>query len=135
LRVNFSLALQEVRSADSILERKLTRMKIETIVRSAALAAALVTAIPAISKPVAKTISISHSARLGKSDLSAGQYNLVIDGTKATVTKNRKTLAESEGRWEERDAKSQYDSVLLGENGQVKEIRFGGQTRVFVLSE
>jgi hypothetical protein len=122
-------------SADSILERKLTRMKIETILRSASLAAALLAAVPAISKPVAKTISISQNARLGKADLRAGEYNLVIDGTRATVTKNRKTLAESEGRWEERDAKSQYDSVLLGENGQVREIRFGGQKRVFVLSE
>ncbi len=110
-------------------------MKIATILRSAALAAALVTAIPAISKPVSKTINISHNSKVGKADLQAGEYNLIIDGTKATVQKNRKTLAESEGRWEDRDAKSPYDSVLLGANGQVKEIRFGGQKRVFVLSE
>ena len=35
----------------------------------------------------------------------------------------------------ERSAKSVYDSLLLGENGQVREVRFAGQTRVFVFSE
>jgi len=44
-------------------------------------------------------------------------------------------VAESEGRWEDRDTKSNYDAVLLGENGQVKEVRFSGQKRVFVFSE
>jgi len=33
---------------------------------------------------------------------------------------------------EDRDTKSSYDAVLLGENGQVKEVRFSGQKRVFV---
>ncbi|MDP9146338.1 MAG: hypothetical protein M3N22_01660 [Acidobacteriota bacterium] len=110
-------------------------MKIETILRSVALAAALATALPALSKPVNKTISISQNSKVGKSELRAGEYNLLIDGTKATVVKNRKTVAETEGRWEERDSKSMYDSVLLGEGGQVKEIRFSGQKRVFVLND
>jgi hypothetical protein len=44
-------------------------------------------------------------------------------------------VAESEGRWEDRSAKSAYDSVLIGENGQVKEVRFAGQARVFVFNE
>jgi hypothetical protein len=111
-------------------------MKIQSFVRSAALVAALAaTTVPAFSKPVAKTISISQSAKVGKADLQAGEYRLLIDGTKATVVKNKTTVAESEGRWEDRDAKSQYDAVLLGENGQVREVRFAGQKRVFVFSE
>ena len=40
-----------------------------------------------------------------------------------------------EGRWEERDTKSNYDAVLLSETGQVKEVRFSGQKRVFVFNE
>lgn len=90
---------------------------------------------PAFSKPVAKTINITQNAKLGKADLQAGEYRLLIDGNKATVMKNKTTVAESEGRWEDRDAKSDYDAVLLGQNGQVKEVRFSGQKRVFVFSE
>jgi hypothetical protein len=111
-------------------------MKIQSFIRSAALVAALTaTTMPAFSKPVAKTINITQNAKLGKADLQAGEYRLLIDGNKATVMKNKTTVAESEGRWEDRDAKSDYDAVLLGQNGQVKEVRFSGQKRVFVFSE
>ncbi len=68
-------------------------------------------------------------------DLKAGEYRLQIDGNKATVQKGKLVVAESEGRWEDRSSKSAYDSVLVGEGGQVKEVRFAGQTRVFVFSE
>jgi hypothetical protein len=111
-------------------------MKIQSFLRSSALVAVLVAStVPAFSKPLAKTINISHDAKVGKADLQAGQYRLLIDGNKATVIKNKTTVAETEGRWEDRDAKSNYDAVLLGEKGQVKEVRFSGQKRVFVLSE
>jgi len=110
-------------------------MKTNSFVRSMALLAAIALAVPAFAKPFAKTISIAQTARLGKSELKAGEYRLQIDGTKATVQKGKQTIAESEGRWEDRSAKSNYDSVLVGENGQVKEVRFAGQTRVFVFSE
>jgi hypothetical protein len=111
-------------------------MKVQSLVRSAALVAALVVStVPAFSKPLAKTINISQNAKVGKADLRAGEYRLLIDGNKATIIKNKTTVAESEGRWEDRDAKSSYDAVLLGENGQVKEVRFSGQKRVFILSE
>ncbi len=111
-------------------------MNFKSVVRSAALVAALAVAtVPAFSKPVSKTINISQNAKLGKADLQAGEYRLMIDGNKATVVKNRTTVAESEGRWEDRDNKSGYDAVLLGDNGQVKEVRFSGQKRVFVFNE
>jgi len=111
-------------------------MKIQSLVRSAAFVAALVgSTMPAFSKPLAKTINFSQNAKVGKADLKAGEYRLLIDGNKATVIKNKTTVAESEGRWEDRDAKSNYDAVLLGDNGQVKEVRFSGQKRVFILSE
>jgi hypothetical protein len=110
-------------------------MKSNSLVRSIALLAAIALVTPAFAKPFAKTISISQSARLGKSELKAGEYRLEIDGTKATVHKGNQVVAESEGRWEDRSSKAAYDSVLLSESGQVKEVRFSGQTRVFVFSE
>jgi hypothetical protein len=110
-------------------------MKFNSILRSLALAAALASTVPLLAKPFSKTINIAQSAKIGKADLRAGEYRLLIDGNKATVQKGRETIAESEGRWEERATKSPNDSVLIGENGQVKEVRFSGQTRVFVFSE
>jgi hypothetical protein len=110
-------------------------MKTNSFVRSLALLAAIALAVPAFAKPFAKTINISQSAKLGKSELRAGEYRLQIDGNKATVQRGKQVVAESEGRWEDRSTKSVYDAVLLSETGQVKEVRFAGQARVFVFSE
>ena len=110
-------------------------MKNSSFFRCFALLAALVLAVPLLAKPFSKNISLAQSAKLGKAELQAGEYRLMIDGNKATVEKGGKVVAESEGRWEDRSTKSVYDSLLLGENGQVREVRFAGQTRVFVFSE
>jgi hypothetical protein len=110
-------------------------MKTNSFVRGMALLAAFALAVPVFAKPFTKTINISQTAKLGKSELTAGEYRLQIDGNKATVQKGKQVVAESEGRWEDRSSKSTYDSVLLGEGGQVKEVRFAGQARVFVFSE
>jgi predicted membrane-bound mannosyltransferase len=110
-------------------------MKTNSFFRSIALLAAIALAVPAFAKPFTKTINIAQAAKLGKSELKAGEYRLQIEGTKATVQKGKEVVAESEGRWEDRSTKSNYDSVLLSETGQVKEVRFAGQARVFVFSE
>jgi hypothetical protein len=117
------------------MERKLTRMNFRSFLRSLALLAALALAVSAFAKPVTKIINIPQAAKVGKADLQAGEYRLLIDGNKATVQKGKNVVAESEGRWEDREAKSNYDAVLLSDNGQVKEVRFSGQKRVFVFSE
>ena len=65
-------------------------MKIQSLVRSAAFVAALVAStMPAFSKPLAKTINISQNAKVGKADLKAGEYRLLIDGNKATVNQEQ----------------------------------------------
>jgi hypothetical protein len=110
-------------------------MKTNSFVRSMALLATIALAVPAFAKPFAKTISFAQSAKVGKSELKAGEYRLEIEGNKATVQKGKQVVAESEGRWEDRSTKSDYNSVVIGETGQVKEVRFAGQARVFVFSE
>jgi hypothetical protein len=110
-------------------------MKSKLFFRSIVLLAAIALTVPAFAKPFAKTINIAQNAKVGKSELKAGEYRLQIEGTRATVQKGKEIVAESEGRWEDRSAKASYDSLLVGENGQVKEVRFAGQTRVFVFSE
>jgi len=135
LRVNsIRLLVTFVRLTRSM-ERKLTRMKSNLFLRSVAFLAVIALAVPVFAKPVSKTISITQSAKVGKADLQAGEYRLLIDGNKATVQKGKAVVAESEGRWEDRDTRSNYDAVLLGENGQVREVRFSGQKRVFVFNE
>ena len=110
-------------------------MKINSIHRMAVLFVALAMTVPVFAKPITKTINISQAAKLGQASLQAGEYQLSIDGNKATVHKGKSTVVEIEGRWEERSAKSEYSSVLVGENGQVKEVRFAGEKRVFVFNE
>jgi hypothetical protein len=51
------------------------------------------------------------------------------------VQRGKEQVAQSEGRWEDRSTKSDYDAVLLNADGQVKEVRFSGQKRVFVFNE
>ena len=80
-------------------------MKSNTILRSLALLAVIALAVPVFAKPVSKVINIPQSAKVGKANLQAGEYRLLIDGTKATVQKGRAVVAESEGRWEDRDDK------------------------------
>jgi hypothetical protein len=110
-------------------------MKSQSFLRSMTLLAVIALAVPVFAKPISKTINIPSAAKLGKADLQAGEYRLLIDGNKATVQKGKQVVAESEGRWEDRETKSVYDAVLLGEKGQVTEVRFSGQKRVFVLNE
>ena len=110
-------------------------MKTNPFFRCIALLAALALTLPAFAKPFTKNINVTQNARVGKSELKAGEYRLEIEGNKATVQKGKQVVAESEGRWEDRSTKSSYDSLLISENGQVKEVRFAGQTRVFVFSE
>lgn len=110
-------------------------MNRNSLIRSFALLAALAMTLPAFAKPFSKTINIAQNAHIGKANLKSGEYHLQIDGTKATLQRGKDVVAESEGRWEDRSGKSPYDSVLLDNNGQVKEVRFAGQNRVFVFSE
>ena len=81
-------------------------MKSQSILRSVALFAALALAIPCIRKPVTKTITIANPAKVGKYDLKAGEYRLMIDGNKATIQQGKRMVAETEGRWEDRDTKA-----------------------------
>jgi len=103
--------------------------------RSLALLAAVALAVPAFAKPTTTSITIAQNAKFGKADVKAGEYKLMIDGNKATVEKGKSVVAESEGRWEDRDTKASADAVLLDSTGNVKEVRFAGKSKVFVFSE
>ncbi len=109
-------------------------MRIKSLVRFVALLAVVALAVPVLAKPVSKTFNISQPAKLGASRLTAGEYRLLIDGTKVTIQKDSKLVAEVAGHWEQREEKARSNSVLLGSNGELKEVRFAGESRVLVLS-
>jgi|SRR5260370_1096897 len=73
-------------------------MKSNSLLRTAALLAVAALALPVFAKPISETINITQAARVGKADLQAGEYRLLIDGNKATVQKGKSVIAESEGR-------------------------------------
>ncbi len=109
-------------------------MRSKSLLRIVALLAVVGLAAPVFAKPISKSITITREARIGKTALSAGEYRLLIVGSKVTVQKGKKVVAESEGRWEERQAKANADSILLGSDGALQEVRFAGTNRVLVLS-
>ena len=110
-------------------------MKLFSGLRIIAVLAAVALAVPVFAKPTVTTVTISQTAKMGKADLKAGDYRLTIDGNHAVLHLGKNVVAESDGRWEDRDNKASYDSLLIGEDGRVKEIRFGGKAKVFVFAE
>ena len=110
-------------------------MKTNSFFRVLALLAAVALTVPAFAKPLSKTINLNQTAKLGTAQLQAGEYRLLIDGTKATVQRGGKVVAESEGRWEERDKKYENTELVSNANGQLLELRFAGKKNVFVLNQ
>lgn len=108
-------------------------MRSKPICNAAVLLVVVALAVSAIAKPINKTVTIIQPSKIGTSQLSAGEYRLSVDGTKVTVQKGKQVVAEVEGRWEQREQKPRNNSILLGSNGQVQEIRFAGESRVLVL--
>ena len=109
-------------------------MRIQSLVRFIALLAVAALAIPALAKPVSKSINLAQPAKIGTTYLTVGEYRLLIDGNKVIVQRGKQTVAQAEGRWEQRAPKARYNSVLLGPDGEVQEVRFAGDDRVLVIA-
>jgi hypothetical protein len=113
----------------------MTRMKNSTLFRSLVLASALAVSVGTFAKPVAKTLPITHPVKVGQVDVKAGEYRASIDGNHLTLLNGKKTVAEADGRWEERNSKAENTQILSDANGKVLELRFSGQKSVFVLNQ
>ncbi len=90
-------------------------------------------AMPVTAKPVSKNIRLAQDTKVGASQINAGEYRLTVDGDKVTIRKGSKIAAEVNGRWEQREAKYQYDSYVIDRNGTLNEVRFAGSNQVLVL--
>jgi hypothetical protein len=99
------------------------------------LSAVAMASVPVFAKPVSKSIPVNHKIVVGTSDLKEGEYRFVIDNNHLTIMNGKKTLAEADGKWEDRDAKSEYTGIVSNADGKVTELRFAGQKSVFVLAQ
>lgn len=120
---------------DSNVERNMTLMKSKSLLASLALFAALAVAVPVLAKPMSTNLPITHDVKIGQTEVKAGDYRFLIDNNHLTIYNGKKQVAETDGRWEERDAKSPYTSVVSNAEGKVIELRFEGKKGVFVLPQ
>ena len=109
-------------------------MKNRSLLAGFALCSALVIATPIFAKPMSTTVPLSHAARVGQTELKAGEYEFRIDGNHLAIYKGKSKLAEADGRWEDRDNKADYTSIVSS-NGQIIELRFAGKKSVFVVAQ
>lgn len=110
-------------------------MKSKSLLANLALFGALAIAVPVVAKPVSTTVPISHNVKVGQTEVKAGDYRFLIDGNHLTVFNGKKQVAEADGRWEERDSKSQYTSIVSNAENKVIEVRFEGKKNVFVMPQ
>jgi plastocyanin domain-containing protein len=110
-------------------------MKNKTLLANLVLCGALAVAVPVFAKPMSANLPLSHNVKIGQTEVKAGDYRFLIDGNHLTILNGKKQVAEAEGRWEERDSKAQYDSVVSNGDGRVTELRFEGKKSVFVLPQ
>lgn len=110
-------------------------MKNKSLLANLVLCGALAVAVPAFAKPMSANLPLTHNVKIGQTEVKAGDYRFLIDGNHLTILNGKKQIAEAEGRWEERDTKAKYDSVVSNGDGRVVELRFEGKKSVFVLPQ
>jgi len=109
-------------------------MKSKSLLANLVLLGAFAIAVPVFAKPMATSIALSHAVKVGQTDVKAGDYRFLIDGNHLTIFNGKKLVAEADGRWEDRDRKSEYTEILSTADGKLFELRFQGKKSVFVLS-
>lgn len=110
-------------------------MKNKSLLANLALFGALAIAVPTFAKPMSTNVPITHDVKIGQTELKAGDYRFLIDGNHLTILNGKKQVAEADGRWEDRDSKSEYTSIVSNAEGKVIELRFEGKKSVFVLPQ
>jgi hypothetical protein len=89
---------------------------------------------PVFAKPVVKVFTISNNQKIAGKELKSDEYTFRVDDTRVVVELRHRVVAEATGRWEPRDKKNDNDIFVSGADGQIIELRFAGEKRVFVIS-
>jgi hypothetical protein len=110
-------------------------MNRKSLLANVVLFGALAVAVPLFAKPMSTNVPLTHTVTVGQAQLSAGDYRFLIDGNHMTIFKGKVLVAQSEGRWEDRDHKAPYTEIVSNADGKLLELRFEGKKSVFVLPQ
>ena len=100
----------------------------------AAVFAMLAFTLPVSANTITKSVDLLVPAKVGRTQLTVGNYKIHIDGNKVTVKQGKKIIAETTGEFVEREKKQSNNSVIVGPDGALEEVRFAGDKRVLVLA-
>ena len=120
---------------DLTVERNLILMKSKSLLASLVFFGVLAVAAPVFAKPMSANLPLTHSVKVGQTEVKAGDYRFLIDGNHLTILNGKKHVAEADGRWEERTKKSDYTEIMSSPDGKLEELRFAGKRNVFVLAQ
>ncbi len=81
---------------------------------------------PDTSRTEKTSIQIDEPATVDGTTLAPGQYEIVIEGNKATFEHNGQTVVTAPIDWKATTYKSPYDSVTYSSNRALQEIQFEG---------
>lgn len=76
---------------------------------------------------------LPNAVTIGGKELKPGNYWVVADGSKVTISQDGKVMAETNAQFVDGQNKQKNSAVVLDNDNQVKEIRFAGKSRYVVI--
>ena len=99
-----------------------------------ALLVGLALAAPTFAKEASMSFTLSHMAKVAGTTLQPGDYQVVLDETKATFKQRGKVVAEANGQWKPNHGKDAVGALVRDEEGRILEIHIQGRDTFFALS-
>jgi hypothetical protein len=85
-------------------------------------------------KSITAQMDIVKDATIGGKEVKAGTYDVKVNETKVTLSRNGKVVAEAPVQWKDASSKSSYSAIVI-DGGTVKEIYFNGKSRYAQVSD
>jgi hypothetical protein len=115
-------------------QKEKSQMRAKSLRSLVAFLAVVAFVVPAFAKDINKVMTFPNQTKIAGKTLRGGDYTLKVSDTKLTIEMNSKVVAEATGSWEPRDKKVATDGFLAGADGQVQEVHFSGEKRVFIVT-
>ncbi len=88
----------------------------------------LALAVPILADSFSRHYTLRDPAKLGGTQLKAGEYRVEFDGAKLTFKKGKDVVAEAQAEWVDVKLEAPGDSFVV-DNGAIVEIRIAGRKR------
>jgi len=85
-------------------------------------------------KTTTVTLDVLSAATLAGKEIKPGTYRVAVDGTKVTLARDGKVVAEAPVQWMDETSKASYSSFVI-ENNHIKEIHFSGKMQYVKIME